>query len=217
MLTGAELGAYGEQVVAVGEVGGDQEREFRRVVFRNHVFIEFHYGFCRGVGQGDAYRLVLAEHFEVGSAHEEVASRCHGAVLQAGLAVFRSGDVHHVGFRAQDADRCQGDLFAHHFVLRESHIDTVAFGVPFAVFSQSQQAGHGVEQSGVELPAVHQQTGTNALEEGNRVHDRFETQSGVFGTHFFIDLVDVGFAGGFEYKDLVFRIGCHRVGCHPDF
>ena len=50
MLTGAELGAYGEQVVAVGEVGGDQEREFRRVVFRNHVFIEFHYGFCRGVG-----------------------------------------------------------------------------------------------------------------------------------------------------------------------
>ena len=32
MLTGAELGAYGEQVVAVGQAGGDQEREFRRVI-----------------------------------------------------------------------------------------------------------------------------------------------------------------------------------------
>ena len=57
MLTGAELCAYGEQVVTVGQVGGNQQGEFRRVILRDHIVIELHYRFAFGVGQCDACLL----------------------------------------------------------------------------------------------------------------------------------------------------------------
>lgn len=132
-------------------------------------------------------------------------------------AAYAKPVVHHVGFFAQDTDGGFPDLFAYHLVLCEGYVDVVRFRVPFAVFRQPQQAGYGVEQPGVGLPSVHQHTGTDALEEGDNMCDGFGAQPGVFGTHFFVDFVDVGIAGRFQQKDPVFRVGCHRIGCHPDF